>query len=515
MFTFLLLGARYIDNRLQHRFDLSSRLLTALPETALVIRNGVETRVPTAELTIGDHLWIAAGAQIPVDGVSCSNQASVDEAVLTGESDWVSKGPGSPVFAGSYNRGAGFQMRATHAYDQSRIADIAQLADRADLGGTEIVRLTDRIAGVFVPAVLLLAALSAIAWQLVDPSKSLTAALTVLVVSCPCALSLATPAALTAAMTRLRQLGIVLTDSAVLEKIPLIDRIFIDKTGTLTMDEVNIRRVELLDPPRDEAECLAIAAALQRHSSHPYAKAFSDLPRTTTVDRVKVMTGQGVEGCHGHVPVRIGSAKYAGLDADQHRDVFLSIDGVPAARFELSDRIRPDAPASVEMLKRAGVMPLMLSGDSIDRCREAARQLEIDFEARRTPEGKLRAIRAEQARGRRVLMLGDGINDVPVLAAADVSAAVVEASDLVKSRADVLLLSRKLRPLIDLIAVGRSTRVVIRQNLIWAGLYNLTAVPIAALGLMPPWLAALGMASSSTLVMLNASRLTRQGRRES
>jgi Cu2+-exporting ATPase len=332
------------------------------------------------------------------------------------------------------------------------------------------------------------------------------------VVSCPCALSLATPAALTAAMTRLRQLGIVLTSSTALEKVPLIDRVFIDKTGTLTMDDPVIREIEVLNEAYDQDQCLAVAAALQRHSTHPVARAFASLPRAAGLATVHTVTGSGVEGTLDGMPVRMGSAAFVGVDGAQDNDVYLGVDGAPAARFVLSHRIRPDARHAVEALSARGITPMMMSGDSIERCRETAGALGVEFRARQTPEDKLEAIRREQSAGRRVLMLGDGINDIPVLAGADVSAAVVEASDLVKSRADVLLLNRRLYPLVDLIHIGGMTRRVIRQNLFWAALYNLIAIPIAALSLVPPWLAALGMASSSTLVMANAARLIRAGR---
>jgi Cu2+-exporting ATPase len=509
MFSFLLLGARYIDNRLQRRFDLSGRLLSALPQQAIreAAGGGRET-VETSALEVGNRIWVDEGARVPVDGLLESTTATLDEAMLTGESDWVVRHKAGQVFAGTINRGAGFAMQATHTFDRSRIADIAQLADQAEVANARITRLTDRIAGIFVPAVLGLAALTFITWHLIDPSRALIAALTVLVVSCPCALSLATPAALTAAMTRLRQLGVVLTNSAALERAADLDTIFIDKTGTLTMQQPAIERVEVLVPGYAEADCLALAAALQRHSSHPYARAFArdDATAALPLEAIAVTAGQGVSGRLDGCEVRIGSASFAGRDEDD-RWVYLTIGGTAAARFALSNRIRPDAPRAVRALQVLGAAPIMHSGDSAQRCREVAQSLGIDYLARQSPEAKLEAIRAAQADGHRVLMLGDGINDIPVLAGADVSAAVVEASDLVKSKADVLLLSSRLGPIADLISIAMATRRVIRQNLLWALLYNLGAIPIAALGLMPPWLAALGMAGSSTLVMLNAIRL--------
>jgi Cu2+-exporting ATPase len=514
MFTFLLLGARYIDNRLQQRFELTGHLLAALPKTAWRLEDGRQHSVAIAELEPGNEIWVPEGAQVPVDGTLTDRRALLDEAVLTGESDWVEKTEHAAIYAGTLNRGAAFTMCATSTVDQSRIADIAQLAEQAEVRDANITRLTDRVAGIFIPTVLGLATITFIGWQLVDPSRALMAALTVLVVSCPCALSLATPAALTAAMTRLRQLGVVLTNSETLERVLDVDRVYIDKTGTLTTDTPSIERTEVLTDDLDEQLCLAVAAELQRHSSHPYARAFqtrsvSERPRLANVE---VLTGQGLraqlETDHSSREARIGSASFVGAGTTtDDRDVYLAIDHQPVVRFVLSNQIRPDAVASINTLKSLGVAPVMLSGDSENRCAETADALAIEYLSRQTPEAKLAAIRADQKEGQNVMMLGDGINDVPVLAGADVSAAVVEASDLVKSKADVLLLSSRLAPLAGLFSLARGTRRITRQNLIWAAAYNLTAIPIAAFGLMPPWLAALGMAASSTLVMLNATRL--------
>jgi len=507
MFTFLLLGARYIDNRLQRRFDLTGHLLAALPRTAERENSGSLETIPIAELAVGDLIWINEGAQVPVDGVLLSKRAAVDEALLTGESLWAQKQPQEAVYAGTLNRGAGFRMKATRSFDRSRIADIAQLAEQAELQRAGIVQLADRVAGVFVPVVLGLATATFIGWQIFEPERAISAVLAVLVVSCPCALSLATPAALTAAMTRLRQIGIVLTSSSALERAAVVDTVFIDKTGTLTMDVPQIASVELLDSGLTRDRCLSIAAALQRHSSHPYARAFAEQTRLALVTGVTTVPGSGVEGLLDGIPVRIGSAAYTGAHAADDRAAYLSISDVLVARFDFTDRLRPDARAALDALRQMGVEPLMLSGDSAERCARTAQELNIRYEARQSPEAKLEVILREQQLGQRVLMLGDGINDIPVLAGADLSAAVLEATDLVKSKADVLLLSRRIGPLAAFIRMARATRKVIHQNLVWALLYNLTAIPIAAMGLMPPWMAALGMASSSTLVMLNAMRL--------
>ena len=517
MFTFLLLGARYIDNRLQRQFNTSSQLLSALPEMATLMTNDERQVTPITMLATGDRVWVSEGAQVPVDGLLISETAQLDEALLTGESEWLRKQPGDAIYAGTLNRGCGFEFRATAACERSRIADIAALADRAKIENAPAAQLANRIAGIFVPSILALAALTYLGWQFVDPGRALIASLTVLVVSCPCALSLATPAALTAAMTRLRQLGIVLTRSSVLEQSTRLDKVFIDKTGTLTVHEPRIESIEVLNARYTEQDCLALACALQQFSNHPYASAFIEHAGKPQADAIisqpETVTGQGVQGIYQNQRIRIGSAAFAAPLEDgvlnERLGVYLSINDKPCARFRLSDQLRSDAQAAINTLRGLGIEPVMLSGDAPERCAETARRLNIDYLAAQTPESKLAELKREQAAGRRVLMIGDGINDIPVLAGADVSVAMVESNDLVKSKADVLLLTRKLAPLSDLIRMARATVRITRQNLAWAALYNITAIPLAAFGFMPPWLAAAGMASSSTLVMLNATRLLR------
>ena len=513
MFTFLLLGARYINAGLQHRFDVSSKLLSALPVNAWRLDSAGQRAVAVEDLRNGDRIWVPEGERIPVDGRTEDPQVIIDEAVLSGESDWVEKRVEDRLYAGTVNVGKGFAMSVTARFDQSRIADIARLADQAEVQQARISQLTDRIARIFIPAVLVLAVTTGIIWQFIDPTRALSATLTVLVVSCPCALSLATPAALTAAMTRLRQLGIVLTNSRALETINTVDVVYLDKTGTLTAATPSVTATHTFRPEFDQAACVALAAQLEHYSNHVCAKAFhsTDIPhrRRTQFSDITVKTGEGVLGIlSSGTEVRIGTAAFTGAKkTTEHQGTYLAMDGDIIAQFDISNTIRPDASAAVESLKTIGITPIILSGDSKERCKETAAKLGIDFLARHTPEAKLDAIRTEQSKGSKVLMLGDGINDVPVLAGADVSAAVMEASDLVKSKADILLISRKLTSLPDLFRIARITRSITIQNLAWATAYNLTAIPFAALGLMPPWLAALGMATSSTLVMLNASRL--------
>jgi len=511
MFTFLLLTARFVDDRLKARFEDANWSLADLPERALVVGSDGMAPVGLAAIDPGTAVWVEQGNQVPLDGTITQGEATLDESTLTGESVWVHRQRGESVFAGTMNRGPGFEIVTTAGLDATRIASIAELASRAQAEKPAVARLADRIARRFVPGVLLLAAVTWLGWQLVDPSQAFVAALTVLVVSCPCALSLATPAAITAAMTRLRQQGIVLTRSDALEQMADIDAAIVDKTGTLTVHEPVLDNVTwLTDPGMPMEDLLAATGMLERHANHPLARALSQAypdSRGIRLEQVRVIAGAGVEGWYDGRRIRVGQAEFCRAPASQEHAVFLALDDRPVARFTVTDPLRSDAAAAVDGLKHCGIAVTMVSGDAHDRCAALAAQLDIGFAARQAPETKLKITRALQAEGHRVLVLGDGINDVPALAAADVSATVLESSHLVRSKADVLLLSRRLGALVELVGISRRTRRIVRQNLAWALAYNLTAMPLAALGFMAPWVAALGMAGSSILVMSNAARL--------
>jgi P-type Cu2+ transporter len=295
-----------------------------------------------------------------------------------------------------------------------------------------------------------------------------------------------------------------------------IDVAIIDKTGTLTVHDPIVTRIDWLtdqEPPLSKDELTRVVAALEMRANHPLARAFRAAFSSATADevaKVEVVAGAGVRGLYRGHEIRVGHSRFCGSSGDDQRAVYLAVDGNAVARFTISDPVRADASAAIAGLKQAGIQVTMVSGDAPERCAELARELDIAFVARQAPETKLEIARTLQQQGRKVLVVGDGINDVPALAAANVSVAVLESSDLVKANADVLLLSRRLGALVDLLDVSRRTRRIVRQNMTWALMYNATAMPLAALGFMPPWLAAIGMTSSSILVMTNATRLLRQ-----
>ena len=508
MFTFLLLGARYLDARLRTALRSPQALALVPHRSERIAAHGLET-VDVSALAPGDSIWVRPGDRVPVDG-RAAGSATVDESTLSGESRPVSKLDGEAIFAGSLALSA-FPVRVTEV-TQTRLHALGQLAQTVHEDRAPVVMAADRVARIFVPAILVLAVLTWFGWYLFDPSQAFSASLAVLVISCPCALSLAAPAAMTAAMASLRRRGAIFRDSGAVERLARVTHALVDKTGTLTLGKPRIRGVTSL-AATDLAVCRGYVSALERHVSHPIARAFDDsvqyVAQDVTVER------EGVSGrIDGH-RVAFGSAGYVRrathcaetptVDGALH----LAIDGNVSARFEVDDELRPGAVDAIDALKQLGIELRLVSGDHEDACRRVASALAIPYESGTTPESKLAAIEDLERRGKVVLAIGDGVNDVPLLAAADVSVAVLEAPATVREHADVVVASSSIGVLTSLVTTARRATGVLRQNLAWAFAYNLLAIPAAALGWVPPWLAALGMSASSLAVMLNAVRLTR------
>jgi len=521
MFTFFLLGSRYLELRARHRHHHISQGLAALqPPFAWRLQGEppLPTQVPVTLLAAGDHLLVKPGDTIAADGRVLQGRSSVDESTFSGEYLPVAKGAGDPVTAGSINTDGVLTVEVTAVADQTRLALITRLLERAQSIKPRSAQLADRIAVRFVIGVLLCSAGAAAFWLWRQPDQALWVALSVLVVSCPCALSLATPTALTASLSALKSRGILLSRSTLLEDLPRATSVVFDKTGTLTtgrLQQVSMQPHGSLD----EAQCQLLAAALERHSSHPIAGAFPPAPDPLPLERVEILAGRGVTGWSGGTRYAIGSGSLieallgAALPAEppsHHVRVYLASEHELLATFTLSDAIRPSAAAAVDALRRQGFTVRMLTGDSSGAAAAVARELRIDdYRQGQSADQKMTALLAWQQRGERVVMVGDGVNDVPVLAAADMSIAVVNATELAKATADCLLLSSDLTLLDTTVAVARRTRRVIAENLGWALAYNLTAIPLAACALIPPWLAAIGMSASSLVVVANALRLYR------
>ncbi|TLM73656.1 heavy metal translocating P-type ATPase [Microbulbifer harenosus] len=529
MFTFFLLLGRAVEMRARHRAGLASGgLAQLLPLAAQRLREAgdgtVEESVPVTALKVGDRILLRPGDTIAVDGVVIDGASGVDESILTGESALQQKVVGSAVFAGSVNGDSSLTVAVAAAGKSTRLSAIEKLVERAQLDKPAQVALADRLAGRFIAAVLCIAVAAFVFWWQQAPDRAFWIALSVLVVTCPCALSLATPAALAAATLRLQQLGLLVARGHVLETLPTLSRVIFDKTGTLTEGEPRLQTIVHLRAGGSDIEVREIAAALEAHSNHPLARAFRPWGGNRSAQELRSVTGRGVSGICGGECFRLGRADFvqegfAGTacqlaqlqaPAEPGQWLLLGDSNGPLAWLGLGDSMRESAPVSIAQLREQGLEAELLSGDQSAEVPRLARLSGIDhFRGGASPEQKLAHLQSLQARGERLLMVGDGINDVPVLSGADVSIAMMSAADLAQSRADAILLQGDLRALPRAFALARKCRTIIRQNLAWAVLYNLLALPLAFLGLVPPWAAAIGMSLSSLIVVANALRLSR------
>ena len=520
MFVFFLTLGRFLEMRARHRsIDRSTALLSVLPNTVTRIENGVDRTVPAGQLAAGDRVKVLAGDSIPADGVLADGQTSVDEALLTGEPQPVPKVPGDPLVAGSINLDGVIEMQVEKTGNDTTLGTIHRLSERARYARPEFVQLADRIASYIVVAILGISALVATYWYFTEPDRAFVVTLSVLVVTCPCALALATPAAFAAAGTRLAELRLLLTNGNAIEALSKARRIVFDKTGTLTEGRPVLVATQVLDPSYSEVACRQIAAALEAASTHPIAAAFAVEDYEVVAEDQRVAVGEGVAGTVEGKRWRLGRLAYvapdiaatAPYDVPQTR-VFLGVDGRLIASFDLEDKVRDDAAHVLQKLRLLGPGIALASGDSEPPVRRVAEALGIDnYRAGCTPEDKLVYLRECQENGETVVMVGDGINDAPVLAGADASVAMAEGALLAQTSADLIMLGHSLEPLVTALRTARQTMRIVRQNLAWAIVYNAAAVPLAALGFVPPWAAAIGMSSSSLIVVLNALRLSRYG----
>tara|TARA_Y100000815_G_scaffold116110_1_gene104804 strand:- start:788 stop:3238 length:2451 start_codon:yes stop_codon:yes gene_type:complete len=516
MFTFFLLFGRYVEGRARRRSGHSGNALSGvLPVSATRLEaDGSERILPASELAPGDRVLIKPGHGVPADGIIEDGESSLDESMLTGEYLPVTRRVGEQVVGGSQNMENPLTVRVTHAGNNARVAGIVDLTDRAFASRPRLAQMAARMAHLFVLRLLVVTACVTVAWWFIDPSRMLWVLLSVLVVTCPCALALATPTALTAGHGQLRQRGVLITRADAIESLSNATRVIFDKTGTLTRGEMQLTQTCPLNEQSSE-QLRAIAAALEAHSEHPIARAFRPFRDATLQARqVKSVTGSGLEGVLNGTTWRLGKPDFATTEPltppSAGQWLLLSEDSAPRAWFKLHDGIREDAAQTVAALQARGLNVELLSGDTQEAVESLAEQLNITtWHAGKSPEGKLERLRELQAQGERVVMIGDGINDVPVLAGADVAIAMNGATDLARTRADAVLLSPRLMRIFEAIEIASATRRIMRQNMIWSVCYNFSALPLAAMGLVPPWLAAIGMSLSSLFVVGNALRLTR------
>ena len=529
MFVFFLLGGRWLEARLRQRtLGSLDALADRLPHSVLrLLAGGGVERVSAQRLRLGDRLRVLPGEAFAADGVLTQGVTSVDEALLTGESRPLPRRAGEPVIAGSFNLGGVVEMQVQGLGKDTRYGEIAVLMQSAATTKPRMAALADRMALPFLWAVLIAAALAAAYWWPQDPGHALAVAAAVLVVTCPCALSLATPAALLTSAGALARRGVLVRRLDALEALAGVDTVVFDKTGTLTQGRMALAATRTQEG-LSEAQALAMAAALARHSLHPLSKALlaafeaqGQSQDAWVAQDVAEQGGQGVRGGirplsapKGQAPrwASLGSALLCGIaDADAARpSVHLSDAQGWLASFEFAEQLRPDAAQTVAMLRQAGLQVLMFSGDQHSAAARIAGACGIEQAVGRcTPQDKLSRLAAMQAAGRKVAMVGDGLNDGPVLARADASFAMAQAVPLARAQSDFAVMGERLGEVAVTLLHARRAMRVVRQNLYWAAAYNAACVPLAVLGFLPAWLAGLGMALSSLLVVANAGRLVR------
>jgi Cu2+-exporting ATPase len=524
MFVFLLLLGRYLELIARQRSSLALQHLGRLmPEFANRLpdfpRSLEAERVAVAALRPGDLALVRPGESVPADGIVEQGTGSVSEALLSGEATPVLKRRGSALVGGSVNLASPFVIRVEKVGAATVLSSVLRLIERASSEKPRLVRLADRTASIFILVVLALALAAGAFWAASDPGRALLVAISVLVATCPCALSLATPVALSVAAGELARRGIVIARGHALEALARATDVVFDKTGTLTHGELRIEDVSLHGDMSRE-QCLAIAAALESASEHPLGRAIAaagaELPKHP-LEALRNIPGAGIEGRVGGHRYRIGSPAFArgpagGMEGTEGGGTIVSLAGESGllASFRLGDSLRSEAAGVVDALKKMGLAVHLLSGDEEAATQRAAARVGIDkVLSRATPERKLQYVAELERGGRKVAMVGDGINDAPVLAQAGVSLAMGGGTRLAQMQADALLLSGNLTGLVEALGHARLALRIVRQNIAWAFAYNLLALPLAVSGALTPWVAAIGMSGSSLLVVLNALRLRR------
>ena len=527
MFISFLLGGRYLEMRARHRAESALEDATArLPQTVMRLQpDGVVEVVSARQLAVGDLVRIPVGQAFAADGTLIEGHTQADESLLTGESRPVAKTVGDAVVAGSINLGAPVVMRVDRVGADTRYEAIVALMRAARAQRPAMFASADQWAGTFLWTVLVLAAAAGGAWSLIDPSRAVWVVVAVLVVTCPCALSLAAPSALLAAAGAMGRSGVLLRRLDAIEGLARVQTLFIDKTGTLTQARlrcVAVKRLAANDAAGTD-ELQRIAASLAAWSSHPLATAVREAFRAANFvwTDVRELPGIGLEAVDAlGRRWRLGRVEHsAGVAASPEgpndagpsgASTWLSRDGLPLARFDIDEVLRADAAAAVKALQDDGIRVQLLSGDDAQRAERMAANLGIvAVHGDMTPAGKLAQVRAAQGRGEVVAMIGDGINDAPVLAQANVSLAMGEGAAVARTQADGVLVSNRLQDVVRARALSKKALRIVRQNLAWAAAYNACCVPLALIGWLPPWAAGLGMALSSLVVVGNSLRLAR------
>jgi P-type Cu+ transporter len=530
--TFILAG-RYLEARAKRRGSAALRTLLQMgAKDVAVVRDDVEIRVPIDDLHVGDTFVVRPGEKIATDGVVVDGTSAVDTSLLTGEPVPVEVGPGDAVTGATINAGGRITVRATRVGADTALAQIGKLVADAQSGKAPVQRLADRISGVFVPAVIVLALATLAGWLLAGESATaaFTAAVAVLIIACPCALGLAVPTALLVGTGRGAQLGILIKGPEILESTRTVDTVVLDKTGTVTTGQMQLVDIVVVDG-EDANRVAARVGALEDASEHPIARAIAAgararVPIFRRVDEFVNREGLGVEGRIDGVDVIVGRASLLaerGLELSERlrvaRDdaqaqgrtpVFAGWDGQVRAVFVVADTVKPTSADAVRRLRDLGLTPVLLTGDNERTAQTVAAAVGIDdVVAEVLPAGKVDTVRALQEQGKVVAMVGDGVNDAAALAQADLGIAMGAGTDVAIEASDITLVRDDLLAVVDAIRLSRRTLGTIKGNLFWAFAYNVAAIPLAVIGILNPLIAGIAMAGSSLFVVTNSLRLRR------
>ncbi|NMP31470.1 cadmium-translocating P-type ATPase [Thalassotalea sp. M1531] len=516
MFTFLLLIGKFLEFRARSRAaQVSANLLKLMPMTATKVVNGVESFVTAKSLAVNDQVMIKPGETVPADCIIETGNSHLNEAMLSGEQKPVAKQSGENIYAGTINGDGNLIARVKQPGTNTFLSQLIRLSESSQAHKPKIAQLSDKIAQYFVALILITSIFTALYWQQHMPEEAFWITLSVLVATCPCALSLATPTALTCATTRLNREGIMIKSGHVMETIPEVDLFAFDKTGTLTKGEFTVAKIKRFNQQYSEQQLLTLIAALEAHSQHPIANAFNEFrDYSINAAKVEVHPGLGISGQVQGLNIKLGKASW--LLTQQHENdgnnaqIVVVINEETCAALYLTDTLRDDAEKVLNKLKQQNTSTLMLSGDSETGCANVANALPIDqIHASLTAHEKMSIIK-ERNKVHTTAMVGDGVNDTPVFSAAHVSIAMGSGTDVAKSGADVILLNNQLSSLNTLINIGKYTRRIIWQNYGWAFGYNAIVLPLAVMGYITPYMAVIGMSASSILVVTNSLRLLKK-----
>ncbi len=511
MFTFFLLLGRFLELRARRKAAAITANLMKLVPVMAMLKNG--DRVAARTLDTDDLVIILPGDHLPADGVILSGTTSINESMLTGEAMPVKKTIDDMVYAGTINIDNNLTIKVLHSKANSLISNIVRLQDEAQMTKPKVAKVADQVARYFVTVILIIAAATWFYWHQHNPDDAFWIMLSVLVATCPCALSLATPTAITCSTSRLASLGLMLRRGHVLETLCKVNQLVIDKTGTLTEGNIKITEIRCFEQYQ-EAEVIQIAASLESHANHPIANAFKALNKAPlTFKSVENVIGSGLKGVYLDDEWKIGKANFALDDKDNidvDYQVWLSKSGIKVAAFKLDDPIRAGSQELIAEFKKVGIETTMLTGDCSASVNNVARQLNISSVISGvSPQGKLAYLQALDD-SKVTLMVGDGINDAPTLAGAHLSIAMGGGTDVAKASADMVLLGDKLTRLLDARKLALQTKRIIRQNLAWALGYNMIILPLAVMGFVAPYIAVIGMSASSIIVVTNSLRLIKK-----